>query len=370
MRKIKYIIQKEFKQIFRNKIMIPIIIVVPFIQLVILSYTATFELKYADIAIIDKDLSEESRLLSSKISSAPFFNIKYIGNEEKYVYDEMKKGEIDQIMIIPDDFSYKILNSQPVKVQLINDAVNANAASLLNSYTSSIIMDFNKLILIEKSGGINKNLGINTTKSFWFNPELDYKTFMVPGILVLLISLIGAFLSGMNIVREKEIGTIEQLNVTPIKKHEFIIGKLLPFWIIGLFEFCFGLVIARFVFQIPIEGSLFLILSGAAIYLFVVLGLGLFVSTITDTQQQAMFFAWFFMVIFIMMSGLFTPLDAIPDWAKIFNKINPIAYFIDFMRRVMLIGSDFKGISRQFFSIVFYAIISISFSVIRYRKTN
>jgi ABC-2 type transport system permease protein len=213
-------------------------------------------------------------------------------------------------------------------------------------------------------------LGINTTKSFWYNPELDYKTFMVPGILVLLVSMIGAFLSGMNIVREKEIGTIEQLNVTPIKKHEFIIGKLLPFWIIGILEFCFGLLIARLLFNIPIEGSLLLIISGAAIYLFVVLGLGLFVSTITDTQQQAMFFAWFFMVIFIMMSGLFTPLDAIPDWAKILNKINPIAYFIDFMRKVMLIGSDLRGVLNQFLSIVVYAFISVGISVLRYRKVT
>lgn len=347
--------------------MIPIIVVIPVFQLIVLSYTATFELKSADIAIIDKDLSEESRALTSKISAAPFFNIKYIGNEDKYAQNQMKQGNLVQILIIPSDFSFKILSNKRVKVQLINDAVNANAASVLNSYTSSIIFDFNKEIFIDKVGK-NSQIGIQSTKSFWYNPELDYKTFMVPGILVLLISLIGAFLSGMNIVREKEIGTIEQLNVTPIKKHEFIIGKLLPFWIIGILEFCFGLVIARLLFNIPIEGSLLLIISGAAIYLLVVLGLGLFVSTITDTQQQAMFFAWFFMVIFIMMSGLFTPLDAMPDWAKILNKINPIAYFIDFMRKVMLIGSDLRGVMNQFLSIIVYAIISVGISVFRYRK--
>jgi ABC-2 type transport system permease protein len=350
--------------------MIPIIVLIPFIQLIILSYTATFELKSANIAIIDKDLSEESRSLTSKISAAPFFNIKYIGNEENYAHNEMKQGNLDQILIIPSNFSFKILSNLPVKIQIINDAVNSNAASVLNSYTSSIIFDFNKQILLDRTAGKQQQLGINTTKSFWYNPELDYKTFMVPGILVLLVSMIGAFLSGMNIVREKEIGTIEQLNVTPIKKHEFIIGKLLPFWIIGILEFCFGLLIARLLFNIPIEGSLLLIISGAAIYLFVVLGLGLFVSTITDTQQQAMFFAWFFMVIFIMMSGLFTPLDAIPDWAKILNKINPIAYFIDFMRKVMLIGSDLRGVLNQFLSIVVYAFISVGISVLRYRKVT
>ena len=178
------------------------------------------------------------------------------------------------------------------------------------------------------------------------------------------------FLSSMNIVREKEIGTIEQLNVTPIKKYEFIIGKLLPFWIIALFDLAFGLTFAKIVFEIPILGNLLLIFGLASLYLLVVLSFGLMVSTIADTQQQAMFFAWFFMVIFILMSGLFTPIDSMPDWAQTVTLFNPVAQFVEIMRRVFLKGAGFFEIQKQFWILIVYAGVMIFVSVWRYRKVS
>jgi ABC-2 type transport system permease protein len=204
--------------------------------------------------------------------------------------------------------------------------------------------------------------------SYWFNPELDYKTYMVPGILVLLVTVIGMFLSAMNVVREKEMGTIEQINVSPVKKYQFVIGKLLPFWIIALFELGFGLTLARVMFGIPIIGSLWLIFGVASVYLLAVLGLGLLISTLVNTQQQAMFLAWFFAVVFIMMSGLFTPVDSMPQWAQQVNVINPIAYFIRMIRMIMLKGSEFQDILKPFISVAVYAVISLSLAVWRYRK--
>ena len=204
------------------------------------------------------------------------------------------------------------------------------------AYTSSIILDYNAS-LITAWTNLPSNIQtstITTTQSYWFNPELNYKNYMVPGILVLLITIIGIQLTGMSIVREKEMGTIEQINITPIKKYQFIIGKLLPFWLIAQFELTFGLILGKLLFDIPMVGNLGVVFLFSSIYLLVILGAGLVISTINNTQQQSMFISFFFMIVFIMMSGLFTPVESMPVWAQRINIINPVAYFIQVMRMV------------------------------------
>ncbi|PJC07151.1 MAG: ABC transporter permease, partial [Flavobacteriaceae bacterium CG_4_9_14_0_8_um_filter_34_30] len=213
-------------------------------------------------------------------------------------------------------------------------------------------------------------INITTIPSFWYNQTLNYKTFMVPGILVLLVTMITLFLAGMNIVREKEIGTLEQINVTPIKKHQFIIGKLFPFWVIGLSLLTIGLIIAKIIFNVPILGSLGLMYAYTSVYILVILGMGLFISNFTDTQQQAMFIAWFFVVIFILMSGLFTPIESMPQWAQIVTEFNPIKYFVEVMRMVMLKGSTFTDMLPQFSKTLLYAFIMNVLAVWSYKKTN
>lgn len=350
--------------------MIPIIFAMPLIQLLILSYAATFEIKNATVAFIDLDQSTYSRELISKFNGSTFFTV--LGNNfsQKSLEKEILQNKVEMIIEIPDGFEENLVKGKTSNVQIIPDAVNGSAANLMAAYAAMIMADMNKSVIAEMNNGKINFSGITLNPSYWFNPALDYKTYMVPGILVLLITMIGVFLSGMNLVREKEIGTIEQLNVTPIKKHQLIIGKLLPFWFIAIFDLIFGLILAKLVFEIPIIGSLFLIFGVASTYLVLVLGLGLFISTITDTQQQAMFIAWFFMVIFIMMSGLFTPIEAMPKWAQIINIINPIAYFIDFMRLVMLKGAELKDVIPQVLKISFYAVLIMILSIFRYKKVS
>ena len=217
-----------------------------------------------------------------------------------------------------------------------------------------------------------KNIPMNimSIPSFWYNKTLNYKTFMVPGILVLLVTMITLFLSGMNIVREKEIGTLEQMNVTPIKKHQFIIGKLFPFWILGMFLLTVGLLIARVLFNVPMVGSLGLMYFYTSIYILVILGMGLYISNYTDTQQQAMFIAWFFMVIFILMSGLFTPIESMPPWAQFLTDFNPIKYYVEVMRMVMPKGSSFIDILPQLIKTTIYAIVMNAMAVLSYKKTS
>lgn len=370
MRTLKFIIEKEFKQIFRNKMMLLIIFAMPVIQLIILAYAATFEIKNVDLGVLDMDKSHNSRELINKFQGSPFFHLVSYQESLDELNLLMKRGEVEQILYIPAGFEKDIDLGKPTKIQIINDAVNSSAASLMSYYSQSIIFDYNRNILINTLGDKSVGPGINTDYQYWFNQELDYKKYMVPGILVLLVTLIGSFLSGMNIVKEKEIGTIEQLNVTPIKKIHFIIGKLLPFWIIAMIDLIIGLLLARFVFGINIVGSIWLVFGVTSIYLLAVLGVGLFISTITDTQQQAMFLAWFFLVIFIMLSGLFTPIESMPDWAQKINIINPISYFIRFMRQVILKGSGFMDVINDIISISIYSVAVLSLAVFRYRKVS
>lgn len=348
--------------------MLPIIFVIPILQLLVLSYTATFEIKYIDLGVIDLDQSVASRSLVQKYEASSFFHIKARSFSMDQLTDEMRKANVEQILYIPEKFGLNLANQQPVKVQLITDALDGGAAGVMNAYALNILKDYNRNLIMETRTLPGNMKHVNAHYRYWYNPDLDYKTFMIPGILVLLVSIIGLFLSGLNIVKEKEIGTIEQLNVTPIRKHHFIIGKLAPFWLIAMFDLLLGLALAKFVFQIPFVGSVGLIIGVASIYLVLVLGIGLFISTLADTQQQAMFIAWFFVMIFILLSGLFMPIENMPDWAQYLDILNPIAYFIDFMRLVMLKGAGIFDVLYQIMSITIYALISISLATWRYRK--
>jgi ABC-2 type transport system permease protein len=369
MRTIAFIIRKEFIQLFRNKVMVRIIFALPIIQMLILSYTATFEIKVIRVHVVDQDRSKTSRDLIGHFSGSPFYRITEYSNSETLADEDIMKGKVHQVISIPSGFEKDINTSGKAKVRIATNAIDGAAAALMSAYTISIIQDFNMNLMVESSGSPLQE-PIQTSWSFWFNPELNYVNYMVPGILVLLVTVIGMFLSGMNLVKEKEIGTIEQINVTPIKKYQFIIGKLLPYWLVALFELAFGLVVAELVFNIPMVGSIWLIFLFAGVYLLVALGLGLLISTKTNTQQQAMFLAWFFLVLFILMSGLFTPVDSMPYWAKVINIINPVAYFVEVIRMIMLKGSGFMEISHNFFILIIYAVLALSIATWQYKKTT
>jgi len=370
MRTLLFIIQKEFLQIFRNKGMLPIIFVVPIVQLLILVNAATFEMKNIKVSVVDMDLSTSSRKLISKYEGSPFYKIVQTTFSYDQAMEQMQRGKVDVIINIPGGFERQLVKENQSKVQFVINAINQSVAGLSSAYCTSILIDFNRELLQDwlNPSQMERLKNIETDYSYWYNPKLNYKTYMVPGILVLLVTIIGLLLSGMNIVREKEIGTIEQINVTPIRKIQFIAGKLTPFWIIAMFELAFGLSIGKLVFDIPTVGSLWLIFLSGGVYLFVILSVGLLVSTITNTQQQAMLVSFFFLIIFILMSGLFTAIESMPHWAQEIDRFNPLMYFIKIMRMVLLKGSTFDDISRLFYSLVVFAVVMSGLAVWRYRK--
>ena len=352
--------------------MLPIIFVLPLLQLVILSNTATFEVKNIKFSYIDNDHSASSRVLIDKFSASTYFDVLTNFTSSKAAEAAMLKGDVDVILEIPNHFYSNLLKEKKSTLGIRINAIDGAAAGVTNVYILQILQSYNKQIqteLMQFSTVKEQPVSIISIPSFWYNQTLNYKTFMVPGILVLLVTMITLFLSGVNIVREKEIGTLEQINVTPIKKSQFIIGKLFPFWIIGMLLLTIGLIISKIIFNVPMLGSLILMYSYTTIYILVILGIGLFISNFTDTQQQAMFIAWFFMVIFILMSGLFTPIESMPKWAQFITEFNPIKYFVEVMRMVMLKGADFMDILPQLTKTLIYALIMNGLAIWIYKKT-
>lgn len=352
--------------------MLPMIFGVPLMQMLILVFAATFDMKKIDMVVVDKDLSETSRELIAKFDAVPFYNLGFAVPDETLGEELLLSDDADVILVIPPNMERNLIRDDKAQLQLLVNAIDGNSAQLVYAYSSQIIGNFNKNLIAEWKGipEFTPPTQVKIAESYWYNSELEYKWYMAPGILAILVTIIGMFMSGMNLVREKEIGTIEQLNVTPVKKYQFIVGKLMPFWVIALFDLAFGLFIAWLVFDLPIVGSLWLLFGFAGVYLIGVLGLGLFISTVTDTQQQVMFVSFFFMMIFILMGGIFTPVESMPHWAQSVNLVNPISYFMTIMRNIILKGSGFFDLLKEFLSLAVLGIIFLSLAIWRYRKTT
>lgn len=373
MKTILFIVQKEFKQIFRDKSMLRLIFILPILQLLILSNAATFDVKNIKISFIDHDHSISSRELINKFSANSYFSVSRVPSNSKEGLDFLQKGTADIVLEIPNNFEKQLFNNEKTEIQILINAIDAATAGVQNVYVSQIIQQVNQNIaakIYDTTTKYSVPSKIETIPSFWYNNTLNYKTFMVPGILVLLVTMLTLFLSAMNIVREKELGTLEQINVTPIKKYQFIIGKLFPFWVLGLIILTVGLIISKIVFNVPMLGNIFLVYGFTAIYLLLILGFGLFISNHTETQQQAMFIAWFFMVIFILMSGLFTPIESMPKWAQNITLLNPIRYFVEFIRMVLLKGAGLKEVLPNLAVILIFALLINGLAVWSYKKTS
>jgi ABC-2 type transport system permease protein len=286
--------------------------------------------------------------------------------------EAVEKDEADLILEIPGNFERSLVKEDKSNLFMAVNAINGVKANLGAAYLRSIIQDFNREVRLDwiQFPRFSPETQIEVTSSNWFNPVLNYKYFMVPGILVILVTMVGSFLASLNIVREKEIGTIEQINVTPVKKYHFILGKLIPFWILGLLVLSIGLGISRLAYGIIPAGNLLVIYSFAGVYLLAVLGLGLLISTYTGNQQQAMLLSFFMMMVFILLSGLYTSIDSMPAWAQAITKINPVTYFIDVMRMVVLKGSGFRDIMPHLLTVFGFAVVLNTWAVINYKKRS
>lgn len=373
MRTIRFLLEKEFRQIFRNRSIVAMMTFAPIMQLMILPLAADYEVKNISLAVVDNDHSPYSQQLISKITASGYFRLTGYTSSLPQAYRLIEEDKADLIFEIPIGFESNLIREDEQKVFLAVNAINGVKANLGGAYLRTIITQYNADLRLQwvQPERFAPSPRIEVTTSNWFNPLMNYKFFMVPGILAVLVTIVGGYLSSLNIVKEKEIGTIEQINVTPIKKHHFILGKLIPFWLMGNFVFSVGLfVIAFLVYGIVPLGSIALLYGFLAVYLLAVLGFGLLISTYSDTQQQAMSIAFFFIMIFMLMSGLFTSIDSMPEWAKWIARFNPVSYFIEVMRMIVLKGSGFSDVMWQLLKVALFAIGLNGWAILNYKKTS
>jgi ABC-2 type transport system permease protein len=370
MRTLRFLLQKEFRQIFRDRAILRIIFIMPVIQLLILPWAADYEVKNIQLSVVDHDHSDYSRQLISKVTASGYFKLQDYSNSYRTALYNIEKDKSDLILEIPAFFERDLIKENESSLFLAINAINGTKANLGGAYLRSIIQDYNRDVRLKwiQFPRFDPETNIGVVSSNWFNPLLNYKYFMVPGILVILVTMVGSFLTSLNIVKEKEIGTIEQINVTPVKKYQFILGKLIPFWVLGLLVLSIGLLISRVAYGIIPAGSFFTIYVFAAVYLLAVLGLGLLVSTFTSNQQQAMLISFFIMMVFILLGGLYTSIDSMPVWAQWITKFNPVSYFIEVMRMVILKGSNLADIKSQLLIMGGFAVFLNGWAIISYRK--
>lgn len=370
MRALLILLEKEFRQIFRNPAILRMMFLMPAVQLLIMPLAADYEVKNVKICIVDYDRSTYSQKLTSKIVASNYFQLVDYTDSYTKALERVENDEADLVLQIPASFERQLVKEDESTLFLALNAINGVKANLGGAYLRSIISDFNREVRLEwiQIPRYNPIPLIEINSVNWFNPLMNYRYFMVPGILVLLVTMVGAFLSALNIVKEKEIGTIEQINVTPIRKYQFILGKLIPFWVLGLVILTIGLFISWAFYGIIPAGNFLTIYIFAAVYLLAVLGMGLLVSTFANTQQQAMLLSFFMMMIFILLGGLYTSIDSMPQWAQTFTKFNPVAYFIEVMRMVVLKGSSLYDIRMHLGTVFLFGIVLNSFAVWNYRK--
>ena len=372
MRTVLYLVQKEALQVLRDRVMLFQILAIPVIQLLIIVNAATFEVQTAEVHLVDNDRTQVSRRIADAFRGSNRFVITERSSSADAADESLNAGRADLILQVPAGFERDLTRGEAPDVRLLASGTNPSAG-VVQSYAQQILQRVGAEVGREIQPQVQKTAAsradLDVRSRLWYNPTLDYDDFMAPGILAILVTLIGTLLTAQNIAREQEIGTLEQLNVTPITKSQFIAGKLAPFWVLGLFEFALGLFVAWLAFAIPMQGSLLLLFGATGVYLIVALGLGLWISTVVHTQQQAMFVTFFVMVLYLFMSGLFTPVASMPAWAEWVAEFSPLKHFIEVIRAVLMKGAGPLDVGHPLAILAAYGAVVLTVAVRQYSKT-
>lgn len=380
LRALRVLLTKEFLQIWRDPVILRMLLIIPMVQLLVLSNAATFQIRTSNLWVVDQDRSPTARALVERFTATRRFVVIGSSVDASAGDDALRDGSANAVIVIPSDFERDLVRDGRAALQLVLNAENGSQAGVIQSYATEIVTryadELSRTVLPQRRATgtgtarapVRDRPVVEIRARTRYNTALDYKRFMVPGILVQLITLVGTLMTALNIVREKEAGTLDQLNVTPIRPAAFITAKLLPLWIIGLVELTAGLAIASVVFQVPLEGSIGVLYLGAALFLLAALGVGLWVSTISDTQQQAMFVTFMLIMIYILMSGLFTPVRAMPGWVQVVAQVNPMMHFIGMTRAILLKGAGFGDVWQQLLALAILGATILGLSVSQYRK--
>ena len=380
MRALRVLLRKEFLQIFRDRTILGMLFLIPMVQLAVLSNAATFEVRSARVHLVDHDRTPTSRGLADRLVASGRFAIVERGHSTAAADEALLDRRVDLIVVVPPAFERDLVRHRRAPVQLVLNAEDGSAAGVTSGYANEVLARYAAELGVRAAPGLAVGAPrdeppprrgapvVEVRRRGWYNASLEYRDYMVPGILVQLVTMVGTLLTAMNIVREKEAGTLDQLNVTPVPRATFVAAKLIPLWSLALVELALGLLLARLVFDVPMRGSLILVFAAAAIYLVAALGVGLWISARVETQQQAMFVTFFLMMIYLLMSGLFTPVRAMPEWAQWLAQLNPVMHFMRLMRAVLLKGAGPADVAPQLAALAVSGVVVLTIAVGQYRK--
>ena len=372
--RIQYLIRKEFKQMRRN-ILLPIIFcLLPLALTNIIPRVATQEVKGLKLCVVDNDHSTLSRRLIQKIDASAYLDLNRIAQSEKEAMQSLDDASADLFLIIPEGYEKKTASPIPSErgeLYIAANATNGMKGAMGQNYVQQIIASFNQEIAEEQSYSSSPFLeGAKGTLRFAFNPHLDYKIYMMPAVCALMLMLIVGFLPALNIVGEKERGTIEQVNVTPISKVEFIVSKLVPYWCVGMLMSILALAAGKGLYGILPAGSIGVMFLFLLVFCMLASSFALIISNYSDSTRQASLTMFFFLVIFILMSGLLTPIRSMPVWAQWLSMLDPMRHIIEALRLIYVKGSTFTELLSQFYTLTGFTALTSTWAIMSYRKNS
>lgn len=375
------IVRKEFRQVFRDPRLRTVLIVPPILQSIIFGYAVNMDVENSHIAWFDADRSVQSRELRSTFEGSRHFEITHFLESDKEAEDLLDRGEVTAVIRVLPDFGKHVLRGETASVQFLVDGANSNTASIVQEYSTRAVSIYTARVRDQQRNlrVMNRTRGqgppislqvpsIEVQTRVWFNENLISRNYFVPGVVVNIISLVTLMLTALAIVREKEIGTMEQLIVTPIQPMELMLGKTIPFALIGLFHTALLTVVARYLFHVPFRGSLVLLFVCALLFLLTTLGAGLFISTVSRTQQQAMMSTFFFFFPVLLLSGFAFPIASMPLPVQWLTYLNPVRYFMEIVRGVFLKGLGFADLWPQMLAMAVLGTTVIIVSAMRFHK--
>lgn len=370
--RIRRVLVKELIQTLRDKRMRATLIIPPIFQLIIFGYAANLDVKHIRTAVRDLDQSVDSRDVISRFRESKYFDILFYPQRQQDTERLILKGDVTLGLEIPPDFSRKLKKGDTATIQILVDGTESNTAMIALGYVNKILGDYSTSVMIHRlnrEGRIGfEEAGVDLEHRTWFNPNLESRLFYVPGVIASIALLIPVILTAQGIVREKEIGTLEQIMVTPIRSWELMVGKTLPFALIGLLDVIMIALIGVFWFDVPLRGNPLVLLSGAVLFLLSSVAMGLFISTISSTQQQAQISTFFFVMPAILLSGFAFPIDNMPQWIQRLTYAIPLRYFLVIIRGVFLKGIGLDILWPQMAALAGLGGAMIFLSSLRFRK--
>ena len=371
-KRVRYFFVKELIQTLRDKRLRITLIFPPIFQLIVFGYAANLDVKHIRTAIRDLDQSVESRDLIGRLGSSKYFDIVSFPNTPKEVKDLIDQGEVAVTIEIPTDFSRKLKKGDTATVQIVLDGSDSNTAMIALGYANQILSEFSTQLLVKRLSRVGmigfEEAGVELQQRIWFNPNLESRLFFIPGVIASIAFLIPIILTAQAIVREREIGTLEQIMVTPISSWELMLGKTLPFALFGLLDAMTIVLIGVFWFEVPLLGNPLVLLLGTVLFLMSSVAIGLFISTICSTQQQAQISTFFFAMPAFILSGFAFPIESMPEWIQYLTYANPLRYFLVIIRGVFLKANGLDILWPQMLALGILGTLMILLSSLRFQK--